>query len=94
MAEYDPMEELGFVHDKQLVCSSLGFLQMNNSTRDICKKFIKNGEKLYDLVSRYEDVVSYVLNRDENRSSNLQEKYLLCFPGFPSHQLPRLLLYG
>lgn len=70
MAEFDPMEELGFTHDKQLVCGSLGFLQMNNSTRDVCKKFIKNGDRFYDLVSRYEDVVTYVMNRDENRSGN------------------------
>lgn len=70
MAEYDPMEELGFIHDKQLVCSCLGFLYTNNSTRDLCTKFIRSGDKFYDLVSRYEDVASYVLNRKDNRSGN------------------------
>jgi energy-converting hydrogenase A subunit R len=70
MAEYDPMEELGFIHDKQLVCSCLGFLHTNNSTRDLCSKFIRNGDKFYDLIARYEDVSSYVLNRKDNRSGN------------------------
>lgn len=73
MPEYDPMEELGFIHDKQLICSCLGFLQTNNSTRDICERFIKNGGKFYDLVSRYEDVSSYVLNRKDNRSGNVMK---------------------
>lgn len=82
MAEYDHMEELGFTHDKQMVCGSLGFLQMNNSTRDLCRKFIRDGDRFYDLVSRYEDVVSYVLSRDENRSGNLNRHLALFLKAF------------
>lgn len=70
MSEYDPALELGLIHDKQLLCSSCGFLQSNNSTRDLCSRFISNGDKLYDMISRYDDIVAYVLNRSEGRAGN------------------------
>jgi len=70
MDEFDPAAELGLIHDKQIVCSCKGFLQLNNSSRDICKRFVDNGDKLYDLVSRYDDIITYVLNRSEGRSGS------------------------
>ncbi|MDR1404712.1 MAG: hypothetical protein LBJ20_04005 [Candidatus Methanoplasma sp.] len=70
MSEYDPVAELGLVHDKQLVCSMTGFLLMNNSSRDLCRRFVGKGDKFYDMVSRYDDVVAYILNRSEGRSGN------------------------
>jgi len=71
MAEYDPMEELGLIHDKQLICNNQGFLQMNNSTRDVCNRFIRDGDKFYDMLSRYEDVISYVLNREGDKAGHM-----------------------
>jgi len=71
MDEFDPAAELGLVHDKQFVCSSTGFLQLNNSSRDLCERFIDHGDKLYDLISRYDYVVSYILNRPDIRSGNV-----------------------
>lgn len=70
MSEFDPVAELGLVHDKQLVVNCHGFLQMNNSTRDLCSRFVSNGDKFYDMISRYDDIVAYVLNRSEGRSGN------------------------
>ncbi|MCL1810970.1 MAG: hypothetical protein FWG41_01950 [Methanomassiliicoccaceae archaeon] len=70
MNEFDPAAELGLEHDKQLVCSCKGFLQTNNSARDLCKRFVSNGDKLYDMVARYDDIVAYVLNRTEGRSGS------------------------
>lgn len=70
MSDMDPTLELGLVHDKQLICSCGGFLQQNNSTRDLCNRFISKGDKFYDLISRYDDVTAYVLNRPEVRSGN------------------------
>ncbi|MDR3075030.1 MAG: hypothetical protein LBU30_03190 [Candidatus Methanoplasma sp.] len=70
MSEYDPVAELGLVHDKQLVCSLTGFLQTNNSSRDLCRRFIGKGDKFYDMVSRYDDIVAYVLTRSDGRSGN------------------------
>ncbi|MDR2698910.1 MAG: hypothetical protein LBB30_04465 [Candidatus Methanoplasma sp.] len=70
MNEFDPSAELGLEHDKQFVCSCKGFLQLNDSSRDLCKRFVSKGDKLYDLISRYDDIVAYVLNRSEGRSGN------------------------
>lgn len=70
MGEYDGLDELGLTHDKQLICGCKGFLQTNDSTRDLCGRFIQNGEKFYDLVTRYDDMVAYVLNRDGGRSGS------------------------
>ena len=70
MSEFNPMDELGLTHDKQLICSCEGFLQANNSTRDLCDRFISNGGKFYDIVSRYDDMVANVLNRSEGRFGN------------------------
>ncbi|MCK9322456.1 MAG: hypothetical protein RBR05_02245 [Candidatus Methanomethylophilaceae archaeon] len=70
MDEFNVMEELGLTHDKQLICSCQGFLQMNNSSKGLCERFIKNGDKFYDIISRYDDIIAYVLNRDEGRSGN------------------------
>lgn len=70
MDEFDPAAELGLIHDKQLVCSCKGFLQMNDSSRDLCARFVDRGDKLYDMISRYDDMTAYVLNRSEGRSGN------------------------
>ena len=71
MDEFDPAAELGLIHDKQLICSCTGFLQLNNSSRDLCERFVDHGDKLYDLVSRYDYMVSYILNRPDIRSGNV-----------------------
>ncbi|MCL2296069.1 MAG: hypothetical protein FWC29_03180 [Methanomassiliicoccaceae archaeon] len=70
MDEFDPAAELGLIHDKQLVCSCKGFLQLDNSSRCLCERFVHNGDKLYDMIARYDDIVSYVLNRSEVRSGD------------------------
>ncbi|MCL2148131.1 MAG: hypothetical protein FWH47_02205 [Methanomassiliicoccaceae archaeon] len=71
MNEYDPLAESGLTNDKQVVCSCKGFLQHNNSARDLCQRFISKGDRFYDLVARYDDVVAYVLNRSDGRSGNV-----------------------
>lgn len=64
MAEFDTLDELGFVNDKQFICSCWGFLTRNNGTRDIIDRFVRNGGHFYDVVSRYDSLCTYVLNRD------------------------------
>ncbi|MEA4976973.1 MAG: hypothetical protein VB016_00230 [Methanomassiliicoccaceae archaeon] len=70
MGEFDTLDDLGFINDKQFVCSCWGFLTRNNGTRDICERFIRNGGHFYDVVSRYDSLCAYVLNRDDSRSGN------------------------
>ncbi|HKM13617.1 MAG TPA: hypothetical protein VJY42_01685 [Candidatus Methanomethylophilaceae archaeon] len=70
MAEFDTLDELGFVNDKQFICSCWGFLTRNNGTRDIFDRFVRNGGHFYDIVLRYDSLCTYVLNRDSNSFGN------------------------
>ena len=65
MAEYDHMAELGLTEDKQLVCSDVGFITRNDPLRDLCEAFVRNGGRLYDILSRYDLVISYALSRGD-----------------------------
>ncbi|MDD2626138.1 MAG: hypothetical protein PHT00_00865 [Candidatus Methanomethylophilus sp.] len=66
----DPMAEMGLTHDKQLIVEPEDFLLAENPVRDLCEHFIPQGGKLYDLIDRYDNVTSYVLNRDDDRSGD------------------------
>ena len=70
MAEFDMTEELGLTNDKQFVCNCEGFLEANNSTRDICDRYVSNGAKFYDVISRYDYITSTILNRTDSRSGS------------------------
>ena len=67
--EYNHMAELGLSEDKQLLCTDTGFITRNNPVRDLCERFVRDGGRLYDLLSRYETVVTYTLSRDEDTKS-------------------------
>ena len=66
--EYNPMEELGFVEEKQLVMSCDGILTRNDFARGLCARSIRNGARFFDAVSRYEDLSTYALERDESKN--------------------------
>ncbi|MDR3283219.1 MAG: hypothetical protein LBS92_06420 [Candidatus Methanoplasma sp.] len=68
--EYNHMEELGFTLDKQFVCSCKGFIDPGNSTRGLCERYVPNGGKFYDLISRYDNISAHLLNRDDGRYGN------------------------
>ncbi len=62
--EYSPMEELGFREEKQLISGCHRIISSNDYAKDLCSYLMKNGSNFYDVISRYEDVASYVLSRD------------------------------
>ena len=66
--EYNPTEELGLIPEKQLVMSCDGILSKNDFGRDLCARSIRNGARFFDAVSRYEDLNTFVLERDETKS--------------------------
>jgi predicted HAD superfamily phosphohydrolase len=68
--EYDHMDELGFNEDKQLVCTPNGFLSSANAMKRMCDRFIRNGGKLYDTLTAYDNISSYGLNREDRRSGD------------------------
>ena len=67
--EIDPARDLGFIQDKQFICEPQGFLTPCNTARDLCRAVIPHGDKLYDILDRYDNVTSYVLNRDDTGHS-------------------------
>ena len=78
MDEVNPMAEMGFVHDKQIIVEAQGFLTPCDSIRNLACEFIKDGGKIYDLLDRYENVVNYVLNRSD--ASNAADSSRLLAP--------------
>ena len=63
--EFDPTVELGLPPDRYVVCTCHGFLVRNDMVRDLCGRFIENGEHFYDVIERYDRLTSYVLNRED-----------------------------
>ncbi len=63
--EFDPAEELGLFPDRILVTNLSGFVIKNNTLRDLCARFIRNGAHFYDVVRRYDSLTAYVLGREE-----------------------------
>lgn len=59
MDEYSPMDEIGLSEDRQFICNCHGLIAMNDSTRNLCKKFIRHGDRVFDILSRYEDITLY-----------------------------------
>ncbi len=70
MAEFDTLDDLGFINDKQFVCSCWGYLTRNNGTKDICERFIRDGSHFFDIISRYDSLCAYVLDREDGRTGN------------------------
>lgn len=73
MAEFDTLDDLGFINDKQFVCSCWGFLTRNNGTKDICERFIRDGGHFFDIISRYDSLCAYVLDREDGRTGNIMK---------------------
>ncbi|MCQ2055976.1 MAG: hypothetical protein MJY64_00675 [archaeon] len=63
--EYDLIDEFGFVDEKQIALSCSGILSKNNFVRALCGRFIRNGEHIFDVLSRYEYITTYVLMRND-----------------------------
>lgn len=69
--EYDHMAELGLTEDKQLICSDVGFITRNDPLRDLCCRFVRDGGKIYDVLSRYDMLISYALSRDDGNCGSV-----------------------
>lgn len=66
--EYDHMAELGLMEEKQFITSCNTILSRNDYARNLCARFIRNGDRFFDIVSRYDDLNTYALNRDEEKN--------------------------
>lgn len=73
MAEYNVLEEIGMMLDKQTVCSCYGFISKNNISKQICTRYVRNGDRVFDVLSRYDYITAYLLNRADSRAGNVMK---------------------
>jgi len=71
MDEYDHMEELGLMEDRQFICGCHGFLTPTNSTRDLCARYMRDGGRVFDVLSRYEEVASMFLRSEKDDGNGI-----------------------
>ncbi len=75
--EFDPTLELGLPPDRYIVCTCRGFLTRNNDLKQLCGRFIDDGERFFNVIERYDRLTSYVLNREDATSGSY---YKWCIP--------------
>jgi len=68
--EYNHMEELGFSEDKQALCTAPGFLSSGNAMKRMCDRFIRNGGRVFDVLTAYDNIQSHELDRDDRCSGD------------------------
>jgi len=56
MDEYDPTEELGLPEDRQFITSCDGPVTVNDGIRNLCARYMDNGGRVFDVLSKYSDV--------------------------------------
>ena len=68
--EFDPTNELGLFPEKMMACGVRGFLTRGDSLRQLCRRFIPNGDRFLDVLERYDMLTAYVIGRDEAVAGN------------------------
>ena len=68
--EFDPTNELGLFPEKIFSCGARGFLARGDSLRHLCRRFIPNGDRVLDVLERYDMLTSYVVSREEAIAGN------------------------
>jgi len=68
--EYNHMDELGFTEDKQLLCTVSGLLGSGNAVKRLCDRFIRNGGRLYDILTAYDNIMAFELGREDRSSGD------------------------
>ncbi|MBO4552062.1 MAG: hypothetical protein J5673_02560 [Candidatus Methanomethylophilaceae archaeon] len=68
--EYSPMDDIGLRNERFLISACEGVFVAGNYMRGLCGRFIRNGEALYDTISRYESISSFLLQRNNTSLGN------------------------
>lgn len=68
--EFNPLEELGLVENKQFIGTCRGLVANNDNAFQLCEHFIPNGGHLFSVISRYDDIQSYVFNRENYKTGD------------------------
>lgn len=69
--EYDHMAELGLREEIHLLCDDVGFVTRNDPLRSLCEKYIRNGGRVFDALSRYDMLINYTLSREDGNCGNV-----------------------
>ena len=62
--EFDPAEELGLGPRRYLLLEPRGFLLNGDINREICAELIPGGDRLYDVIERYDYIAGFVKDPD------------------------------
>lgn len=89
--EYDSIDDFGFVDEKQIALSCSGILTRNNSIRALCGRFIRNGEHIFDVLSRYEYITTYVLMRNDTETESVMK---MIFPLLKAYGATDSMVYS
>jgi energy-converting hydrogenase A subunit R len=61
--DFEGLEELSAYEGKQFVTSLDGPVTQNDNPREICSHFIERGERIFAVLSRYDQILTYALRR-------------------------------
>ena len=68
--EFNPLDELGLVESKQFIGTCRGLIANNDNAFQLCEHFIPDGGRLFSVISRYDDIQSYVFNRENYKTGD------------------------
>lgn len=77
MDEYSPADEIGIPEDRQFVSSCHGLITTNNNARNLCARYMDRGERIFDILSRYEEVSIYTSKTAKEGASRELMKILV-----------------
>ncbi|HEY3419691.1 MAG TPA: hypothetical protein VGK23_03985 [Methanomassiliicoccales archaeon] len=68
--EFDGLEEMMPFDGKIFVTDCEGPITKNDIAREMCFEFIENGEKLYTILSQYDDILANIFKKDGYKSGD------------------------
>jgi len=68
--EFAAIDDLGFTENKQLICNCRGLVCKEDNAERLCAHYVPDGARLFAVISAYDDVQSYVLNRENYKTGD------------------------
>ncbi|HSV42811.1 MAG TPA: hypothetical protein VLH13_05310 [Methanomassiliicoccales archaeon] len=68
--EFDGLDDMMPYDGKVFISDCQGPITLNDSIRELCAHFIPNGERLYTVLSRYDDVLSDIVRKEGFKSGD------------------------
>lgn len=68
--EFNPISDLGLPESKQFIGTCRGLVSNNDNAFQLCEHFIPSGGQLFSVISRYDDIQSYVFNRENYKAGD------------------------